>query len=150
MEIRECRECGKPIPQKRLNRWPGVLSCSADCTESYMRRNRRSLSPHEGLGLTTGAIGAISELVVAAELLRRGYDVFRNVAPTGKVDLVAMKQEKVVKVQVRTGRISPSTGTLNYPKQGISGCDVVAVAMCENVRYFTPDDLAVTSLILDA
>ncbi len=150
MEVKECRECGKPIPEQRLNRWPSVLSCSVSCTGIYLKQNHRALSPHAGRGLSTGAVGAISELVVCANLLQKGFDVFRNVSPTGKADLLATKKGNVFKIQVRTGSISPASGLLLYPKRGISECDVVAVAVSENVLYFDTTDMKVLSSILDA
>jgi hypothetical protein len=35
-------------------------------------------------------VGAVSEMLAAAYLLRRGYEVFRNVSSSGPIDLVAI------------------------------------------------------------
>jgi hypothetical protein len=37
--------------------------------------------------------GAINEMIACAWLGLRGYDVFRNIAPTGPVDIVAWNRE---------------------------------------------------------
>lgn len=50
-----------------------------------------------------GSAGAISELLVAADLIRRGFYVFRNVAADGPCDLVAFRRgERPLKVEVKT------------------------------------------------
>lgn len=49
--------------------------------------------------------GAASELVVAVDLIKRGYYVYRNVAPAGPCDLVAIRKggTNVMRVEVKTG-----------------------------------------------
>jgi hypothetical protein len=51
-------------------------------------------------------VGAAGELIVCADLLLRGYQVFRNVSASG-VDLLAFKGEsKVYRVSVKSGTAS--------------------------------------------
>jgi hypothetical protein len=47
-------------------------------------------------------LGAACELAVCADLLRKGFDVFRNVSPNGISDLVIMKAGHVLTVQVKS------------------------------------------------
>tara|TARA_R100000152_G_scaffold6890_1_gene2601 strand:- start:150 stop:467 length:318 start_codon:yes stop_codon:yes gene_type:complete len=49
----------------------------------------------------TGHKGAINELLVAAEAMKRGAKVFRNLAPTGDTDLVLLKDDKLLRVDVK-------------------------------------------------
>jgi hypothetical protein len=50
----------------------------------------------------TGAdLGAAYELLVAADLIRKGFDVFRNMSPNGPVDLVVYKNRRCCRVQVK-------------------------------------------------
>ncbi len=56
---------------------------------------------------STSTKGAISELVVAADLLDRGYSVFRSVSPNSPIDLVVLKSGRLQKVEVKTGKINP-------------------------------------------
>lgn len=44
--------------------------------------------------LRQSRLGAYNELIAAAWLMKRGYEVFRNVAPVGPVDLVGIKEGK--------------------------------------------------------
>ncbi len=53
--------------------------------------------------------GTISELMVCADLLSKGYEVFRSVSPTASFDLVAHKRNKngthkLIRIEVTTGR----------------------------------------------
>jgi hypothetical protein len=53
--------------------------------------------------LPTGTIGAISELRVAADLLAKGYEVFRALSPSCSCDLAILQKGKLLRVEVRTG-----------------------------------------------
>lgn len=54
--------------------------------------------------LQTSLTGAVSELVVCIDLLRRGYDVYRSVAATGACDVIALKRgcSAPCRVEVKT------------------------------------------------
>jgi hypothetical protein len=56
--------------------------------------------------------GAANELLAAADLLRRGFDVFRNVAPSG-CDLVIVRGHFVWRVEVAAATIRRD-GQLGY------------------------------------
>ncbi len=57
--------------------------------------------------LHTSVKGAINELEVCAWLMKQGYEVFRNVAPTGKGDLIIWKTgETPIIVDVKVGGFS--------------------------------------------
>jgi len=49
-----------------------------------------------------GTIGAISELSVACHLMNLGYDVFRSLSPHASCDLVAIKGQRVLRIEVKT------------------------------------------------
>lgn len=53
-------------------------------------------------GIAKGTIGAISELIVCTELLKKGYAVFRAVSQSTFCDLVVFKDSKVIKIEVKT------------------------------------------------
>lgn len=56
--------------------------------------------------ISTVTLGATSELIAAADLMSKGYSVFRNMSPNGHCDLIiAKKYEPPQKVEVRTGKI---------------------------------------------
>jgi Holliday junction resolvase-like predicted endonuclease len=54
--------------------------------------------------LHTSVKGAINELKVCAWLMEQGYEVFRNVSPTGKGDIIIWKNgEEPIIVDVKVG-----------------------------------------------
>jgi hypothetical protein len=59
--------------------------------------------------METGKKGKASELQVAAELLRCGYDTFLPLVDSG-IDLVAKADERFVSIQVKKSRYYPSQG----------------------------------------
>jgi len=66
--------------------------------------------------LPTGTTGAIAELVVAADLLKNGWSVFRSVSPHAFCDLVACKESVTRKIEVRTGS-ALFDGSASYSKK---------------------------------
>jgi len=73
----------------------------------------------------THKLGGIGELTVCANLLRSGYSVFRAVADHETCDVIAMKDDKIWRVEVRTCRRSPE-GKIFYPKSDPRKYDVLA------------------------
>lgn len=61
---------------------------------SCLRPNYYKHKQHQPGALTTGVKGSINELRACVYLLNLGYEVFRNVSPSGKGDLIAWKHGK--------------------------------------------------------
>jgi Holliday junction resolvase len=56
--------------------------------------------------LSTSKKGAIGELTATVWLLAQGYEVFRNVAADGPVDLIATKGGELIKIDVKKAVLS--------------------------------------------
>ena len=56
--------------------------------------------------INTIPIGAASELTACAWLLSEGYEVFRNVAPAGPIDLIAFKDGLFLFIDVKTAALT--------------------------------------------
>lgn len=63
-------------------------------------------------------IGALCELQACAWLLTQGYEVFRNVSPEGKVDIIARKDNKITLIDVKKAVIT-TAGNLYYHNSAI-------------------------------
>ena len=87
--------CSKECKKKKTNRMYG--------REKYLE------------GIAPGTVGAIAEMVVAVDLMRKGYNVFRALSPSCFCDLIVEKMDKVLRIEVRTGYQS-QTGNIVYPK----------------------------------
>ena len=69
----------------------------------------RSQNPHWNLGLATGTVGAISELIVTVDMLKRGFEVFRAVSAHCSCDLAALKDGKLLRIEVKTSYRTKNT-----------------------------------------
>lgn len=57
--------------------------------------------------------GAASELIALIWLLKEGYEVYRNVSSHGIADMVAIKDDEILKIDVKTN----SKLTTSYPSK---------------------------------
>lgn len=108
--------------------------CSDVCREK--RYGRYSVKNN----IATGTVGAISELMVASDLMINGYSVFRAVSQSCFCDLIALRGKEVRQIEVRTGYLSV-TGNISYPKKinkinGVPNEFAVYVQEKEKVYYF--------------
>lgn len=130
-----CPACGKPFLPVRKQK-----ACD-DCRDRLARqkaqqRTGTSLAP----GVESGAVGAIAELIVSADLLRRRYEVFRAVSPTASCDLLAIRGDRTLRVEVRAGRTRADGRVIApYDATDFGRQDLLAVVSGDNqVRYLAP------------
>lgn len=83
-------------------------TCSRTANIAYLQTRRPNTSK-----LPTGTVGAISELIVSADLLRRGFEVFRALSQSCSCDLAILHESKLIRVEVRTASRS-SAGKLMF------------------------------------
>jgi Holliday junction resolvase len=75
------------------------------------------------------AKGARLEMTVAVDLMRQGWDVFLAASPVGPTDLVAIKRNAVLRIQVKS--------TAGDWERSLRGNNVLAVVTQGTpVRYF--------------
>lgn len=110
-EGRPCRRCG----QTMLNVHGRRQYCSTKCAHGKSNTAPRVYLSRQ-LGLSTGQLGAVGELVASVDLIRRGYEVFRAVSPACSCDLIILKNGMLRRVEVRTAYRNVN-GTITYPRQ---------------------------------
>lgn len=67
-------------------------------------------------------LGNIGELSVAADLAKKGYSIFKELGDYSKIDLIAEKDNKLVKVQVKSSSYEDrETILLPLKKRGPNG-----------------------------
>ncbi len=126
-----CLGCGGELSEQKRRR--RAKFCSVGCHTRYQNRQWGRVNP--GSGVSSGTAGAIGELKVAADLLAKGYEVFRAVSPSCSCDLAILLKDQLLRVEVRTGYRSPGTGRIIYPKSG-GKRDVMAVVLPHSIAYF--------------
>ena len=103
--------------------------------------------------LSPGTTGAITELKVAAFLMDKGFEVFRNLSPHGTADLIIRDRTSGVckAIEVRTGSLGVN-GKFYFPKKGIAdNSDYYAVYFRENdtTAFFKISDYPLVSISVE-
>lgn len=126
----ECRFCGKEF----LNRVKRA-HCSADCKKAENRQTQRlrRFSPD---GLSTASKGVIWELRVAASLIAEGWEVFRNLAPAGKVDLIAKRGAEFKLLDVKAPFLKADGEIHSGGCQWIEGVEYASIDPRTNKIFF--------------
>jgi len=92
--------------------------------------------------------GNVGELRVAADLSKRGFAVFTELGDSSKIDLIAIKESQIIRIQVKT-QTDTSNGTICAPLRSCgpgysylytaNDVDVIAVyAMDKEVICYVP------------
>ena len=89
------------------------------------------------LPLAVGTVGAIHELAVSADLLRRGYAVFRALSPSCSCDLVIMKNGVLQRVEVTSGRHTKTK--IEWLPKDPAKFDLLAVVTRDGQIHYTPE-----------
>lgn len=94
---------------------------------------------------TSANLGAADELIVAANLMKSGYEVFRACGPNSKADLVARIGEDVFFIEVRQVIVN-SFGELRFLAKSGDDCNFYAgVCSDGSVAYSRKGSTCVTA-----
>jgi len=131
--ITNCLFCGRELSERgqRL----GAHFCCEECRAHYRKELHRK---HNKLShkIPSGSRGAISELRVAADLLDKGFEVFRALSPHCSCDLAVLEDGKLARVEVKTGYYSLDENSVFYPKSPNSKkYDLLAVVLFDKIIY---------------
>lgn len=109
--------------------------CSSQCrTERAKKKYRKYNNNKKRDHLNTGQIGTISELLVCANLIGQGFEVFRSVNPASPFDMVIFKDNKLYKVEVKSGFFTEAN-VLRYPSPTNKFFDIIAVVIGKKILY---------------
>lgn len=93
--------------------------------------------------ISNGKLGGKSELLVCADLLEQGYEVFRSVTQSTSTDLIRLKNNIMERVEVRTKTLNYNNPQHALPVQlsDFGRFDILAVVTYQNnttaISYFT-------------
>ena len=132
MIVNKCLNCPKETPHDRHRR--KARFCDKACARAWAAGLYRDANPAPTI--SSGKTGTISELLIAADLLRRGFDVFRAVSQSCSCDLAVLRDGKLYRIEVKTATRSIS-GHLHYPKKNIAA-DHVALVCGPAIEYHPP------------
>lgn len=103
------------------------------CSEKCWNIQRKIDYGYPKMKIPTLTRGAVSELIVATDLMQKGWDVFRALSPSSFCDLLAMKRDetrRVIYLEVRTAYRNQKTGTIFCPNAHTEGkivCKVISI-----------------------
>lgn len=119
----KCQLCGIDFLKVReYQKFCSDVCRSAQYNSQFRHVNRTDKK------IPTGTTGTISELLVAADLLKSGYEVFRALSPSCSCDLAILKNGKLIRVEVTTAYIGPS-GKLLTCKKPNEKSDIIAYVL---------------------
>lgn len=129
----KCAHCGRLINSTRTRQ----RFCSRQC-RSENRERELVHRPEWVEGKSAGTIGAVGELKVSADLMARGYEVFRALSPACSCDLAIIANGQLFRVEVRTGVQYPN-GRLHY-RRNLDGSrhDIMAVVLHDGDITYLP------------
>ena len=133
-EVRVCKSCAEEFIPKRHNQ----AFCKRNCQNDTWKKKYRELNPIPELQSST--TGAMHELLVAVDLMRCGFVVYRSMAPNAPCDLAILKEKKLIMVEVTTGHRN-TKNSLIYPshKKNSHIFDVLAVVEYTGRITYYPD-----------
>lgn len=135
---RLCEHCGSVF---QLNKEDGKKIrrfCSRRCSSIAWYKNWKSKNgwvPRPKV-LGPSAVGALNEMLVISDLINKGHEVYRAISAGSPCDLVIVRDTDILRVEVTTGRNSPS-GKYYVPngKRGKTTHDVLAVVLNGKIIY---------------
>jgi hypothetical protein len=130
--MNSCQACGRPIVGRNKN----AIYCSPQCCSSAYNKRHGLYRMYDSTRPTTGAI---NELLVETDLMKRGVGVFLALSPSCQCDLVALVDGKLLRVEVTTGYRGPRSGELSWPSKDKTRFEVLAVVERGGVITYMPE-----------
>lgn len=127
-------QCGKYFTTTQLDK----TCCNSACYRVFRESTGEKHEDNCKTRVTKGTIGATHELIVGADLLKRGYGVFRSLSQTCPCDLILMIDKDLFRIEVRTGSRS-ADGRLQFPftAKDVGRSDILAIVESNwNVTYY--------------
>lgn len=128
---KNCGTCGKEFVGLKRTKY-----CCGRCyNESYGKNSLKSNLN----GISAGTIGAISEIMVSADLMKKGYEVYRAISPASHCDLIAIKDDEIHKYEVRTGYyniLASGEKKLTVSMVRMDGKELIVVTHSDNKIHY--------------
>jgi len=129
--MKYCVVCGNELSAFKQG-YPQAKYCSDSCQRDSRSDKTRKLNPKVG-SLPNAVTGAVGELIVSVDLMQHGFYVFRSLSPACPCDLIALRDEELWAIEVRTGQVLPS-GHKAYSTNNVRA-DYIAVVINDIVEY---------------
>ena len=81
------------------------------------RASKRKIFVADWANISTSALGTMNELVVAVDLMKKGFEVYCNFRHSGSHDLIALKMDKIYRIEIKTVRLKSIESIPLIPKK---------------------------------
>lgn len=130
-----CHVCHSPF----THNFPHTTTCSKEC-----RKQKQYLAFGYGRSnkdIPAGTVGAAAEMLIATDLMLKGYAVFRSLSPSCFCDLIACKDTKIIRIECRTAYRNQITGSVSFPKKIHEQADIYGlyIPSSKEIFYFEKD-----------
>lgn len=112
---------------------PHQVFCSGKCRKAHHLDWESN-----GFDLSPGTTGAIGELTVALDLMKKGYEVHRAMSPCSSSDLIAIKDDRIYRFEVRSARKHKLTGKLMFSKRNVRAENIAVSILSEGTIEYQP------------
>ena len=123
----KCATCGKTHDWS--SHWRKY--CSYECRHAAKKKLN---SASRDFKLPSSTVGTINELLVAADLLQRGFQVFRALSPSCDCDLAVLIGKRLVRLEVTTG-VQCQNGNASFARHDPGRYDAIAIMVSNAIRY---------------
>jgi hypothetical protein len=131
---RNCVACGMIMK----NILPHKKYCGKNCKYNFSTK-KFGLKKFKKSELNSTNVGAMHEMIVCVDLLKKGYNVFRSISPAASCDILILKDKHMLRIEVTTGNILSLTGKIYHPKKDESKFDVLALVMHDGSIVYEPE-----------
>lgn len=130
---KKCLYCG----EKLINVLPHRKFCNKKCNTSF---RSKSLGFEEFCQekLQSHVIGAMNEMLVCADLIRKGYEVFKAIC-NNSCDIAILKNKILLRVEVTTGNIFKINGKIHIPVKNKEKFDILAIVLKDGKIIYQPE-----------
>jgi len=131
---KNCKQCGKAFLTH-----PSYKFCSQKCSVDWRNNAYTNTNLTQ---IPSSTVGAIAEIIVSAELMKRGFEVYRAMSPASYSDLIAISGDNIYKIEVRTGRYRKDKDgnlILSYPPQRTENKKIAVYTHNDKKIHFIDD-----------
>ena len=103
---------------------PITRFCSNICRNTYQTK---LTGRYADKTISSATVGAISEMEVSSDLMKKGFAVFRALSPSCFCDLIACKNGYILRIEVTTGYQAENNRLSHAKKHNIDKLDIIAI-----------------------
>jgi len=115
---------------------PHKKYCCKGCQRKYLNK-QLGFEKYDDENLNNNVRGAMNEMIVCADLIRKGFEVFKALT-NNSCDMAILMKKVLYRVEVTTGNIYCKNGRVHMPMKDKNKHDILAVVLKNGSIVYTP------------